>query len=94
MVRQHMTHSRECKRHTPKGEREVTWNASRLFEEAAARGWNGNALARALEVHPATVTRLRQGRHAPETRLLTKISRVFGKPANDLVYLDLEDGHP
>jgi transcriptional regulator with XRE-family HTH domain len=74
----------------------LAWNSTRLFEEAAARGWNGSALARALEVNRSTVTRLRQGRHAPETRLLLKIGRVFGCPPNELVYLedDQGNGHP
>lgn len=60
-----------------------------IRSEREARGWTQAVLAERLEVSRQTVVALETGRYDPSLPLAFRISRLFGKPIEDL-FLPLE----
>lgn len=57
-----------------------------IRSEREARGWTQAVLAERLEVSRQTVVALETGRYDPSLPLAFRISRLFGRPIEDLFF--------
>lgn len=56
----------------------------RVAELRKARGMSQTALARALDVVPATVAAWESGRNVPRTEMLPQLAKIFGCTIDEL----------
>ncbi|GAB3611323.1 helix-turn-helix transcriptional regulator [Humibacter ginsengiterrae] len=70
--------------HQPAGRRTQSLMENLIRAEREGRGWTQATLAERLDVSRQTVVALETGKYDPSLPLAFRISRLFGKPIEEL----------
>jgi transcriptional regulator with XRE-family HTH domain len=72
-----------------------SWEAAQTLDRLLKReGWSSTRLARELGVAQATISRYRSGERAPDPDMLTRICRVSGLSADEILGLPTDREWP